>query len=241
MIKKIVREFRDAVYSIIFFSRKTVEIEGVRLIAREPTISKRMFYILNRGYERGDAIRAGRFLVPSDRVLEVGSSISFMALYCKLRIGISDYVMVEANADVCDLARRNFAFNKLDAPNNVNAAVCSSHRPVLFNKNREFWSSSISNRRGTQEAVVLNGESLETIISDLEFSPNTLIMDIEGAEVEIPIDYFGAFEKIIIEVHPTLTGQKSVDRLLTELAGSGFETVDRLGASYALVRHGAAR
>jgi len=236
MMKNIARNIRDTLYFETYKKRQTVEIEGVKLILHDPMVSKRMFYVMNKGYERGDALLAGRVLDSSDAVLEVGSSVGFMALYCISKIGVANYVMVEANSDVCAVAERNFTLNGLAIPQVINAPVCAEAGPVVFNKNRDFWSSSIADRKNTKQSIVMEGETLGTITAKIDFVPNCLIMDIEGAEIGIPIDQFAMFEKLIIEVHPGISGPQCVANFISTLTESGFEIIDKQDSTYAFAR-----
>jgi FkbM family methyltransferase len=81
-------------------------------------------------------------------------------------------------------------------------AVGPSDGSISFGISQNFWSSSALRRDNEAERLTVPMLSIPTIVSDLPFRPNVLIMDIEGAETSIPPNHFELFEKLIIEFHP---------------------------------------
>ncbi len=108
---KFVREYFT--YWLTRSKTETVHM-GIRLSLRKA--SKRVRYSLLKDYEREDAELCSALLSPGDQVLEVGSAIGFVALYCRKQLGISDIAMVEANPDLLDVLEENFRLNGLPPP-----------------------------------------------------------------------------------------------------------------------------
>jgi FkbM family methyltransferase len=194
-----------------------------------------MRYVMSRGYEKGDAELAAQVLTPSDYVLEAGSAIGFMAIYCLKVIGIRGVRMVEANPNLASAIRDNFRRNGLANPDIIQAAVSASDGSISFGVNANFWSSSILSR-ANETRVEVPARTLPTLVSDMPTKPTALVMDIEGAEVDIPIEHFGLFEKVVIETHPKLVGEDATAKLLRGLEADGFRQVARMGGSYAYAR-----
>lgn len=229
------RAARDRVFSILTMHRRHATVLGISLSLTGA--SPRMRYVMFRGYEKADAALASRVLSPSDRVLELGSAAGFMALHCVRNIGIdaNHYAMVEANPELVRLAKQNFATNRVSFPVAMFAAVTAQDGPVTFHINRNYWSSSILPREQSEPTTV-TGMTIPSIISTLSFAPNVLLMDIEGAEADIPPEHFNPFDKVIVEIHPKLIGRERAESLLRALTESRLRLVDRAGGTVAMTR-----
>ncbi len=230
----LVAEIRDRAVLGATFWRKTVTNGGIRLSLRGA--SPRMRTALQFGYELEDARLCSRFLEPSDRVLELGSSIGFLALYCLKRIGVAGYAMVEANPYLADTIAKNFALNGMTVPHLFNVAAGPEEGEVSFNVNRDFWSSSVLDRANAAQAVTVPQRTIPSLIADLPFAPNVLIMDIEGGETRIPLDHWTLFDKVIVEFHARMVGQDAIDRIVNHLKANGFVEAGEDRRSVAFVR-----
>jgi FkbM family methyltransferase len=228
-----IREARDYAYMAATLLKHETSVEGIKLSLRQA--SPRMRYVMCRGYEIGDAHLAKLALTAEDSVLEAGTAIGFMALYCIKRIGVRNYWMVEANPALEQSIRENFALNDIAMPTLRIGAITGSDGPVRFGVNRNFWSSSTVKRQG-EHRITVEGRSIPSMLAEMPFNPTTLIMDIEGGEASIPHDHFLHFQKIIIETHPKLVGDSPIDALLSFLRASGFQQVGKEGGSYAFHR-----
>lgn len=229
----LVREARDHLFAAATAGRKSVEVEGVQLTLRGA--SPRMRYVMSRGYEAGDALLAAKVLESTDKVLEAGSAVGFVSLYCRKTIGISDYCLVEANPDLTETIGENYRLNGLGSPLVIHAAVAAEDGPIEFGVHKNFWSSSTV-ERGSQTRVSVPGRSIPSLLAEIPFRPNTLIMDIEGGEQFIPLEHFDLFDKVIIETHRKLVGDGPIDRLLIGMRQMGFNEAGRDSASFAFVR-----
>lgn len=233
----IAREIRDQAYALATLSKRTTEIRGIRLSLAG--ISPRMRYVMTAPgrsrYEEDDAELASQILTADDRVLEVGGGVGFLALHCIKTLGIRDYFMVEANRRLLASIETNFALNGTPPPQVLQAVVNAKDQPVEFWVHRNFWSSSLARRHGSKREM-LEGRSIPSILAEMPFHPNVLLMDIEGAEADIPLSHFEPFEKILIELHPKLAGSEGIDALLNGLSARGFEIAARKGGSHAFIR-----
>lgn len=233
----VIREFRDFSWRVLTYRKRFVDIMGVRLAIDDSRISNRMRYVLCRGYETDDAMVVQQLVNNDDCVLECGSSVGFLSLYARKVIGVKRYAMVEANPELMGLMNKNYFLNGVSKPSCCfNYAVCASDCEIDFGINRNFWSSSLAERAGTNKFVKVKGRTLTSIVSSLEFSPNVLIMDIEGAEIEVAADSFKNFEKIIIEIHPKITGQRQADGFVDRLISAGYRVACKRGSTLGLLR-----
>ncbi|MFC3324252.1 FkbM family methyltransferase [Mesorhizobium cantuariense] len=225
---------RDRGFEILTTGRKTVTVRDITLSL--DGVSRRMRYVMARGYEAQDAALASRVLNRHDRVLEAGSAIGFMALNCMIDIGIEDYCMVEANPRLEASIRENFRLNGISLPVLKTVAVGPSDGSISFGISRNFWSSSALRRDNEAERLTVSMLSIPTIVSELPLKPNVLIMDIEGAETSIPPNHFEPFEKLIIEFHPKLTGPAEALELERDIISRGFTEFGRVGGTIAFIK-----
>lgn len=233
-MKHLAVKWADRAFGWVTARKRTVDVQGVTLSLDDVSPRMRRHLCLGR-YEEGEAHLARQALAPGDRVVEAGGAIGFIALYCMKRIGVRDYHMVEANPALLPLIRRNFALNGLDVPGITHAAVAAEDGTLSFGVSPDFWASSLDDRPG-QTRIEVPARSLPTILAGLPFRPNVLIMDIEGAEMSLPIEHFDPFEKVVLEAHPSVVGEPAVRSLVAALAARGLREVGRWGASYALAR-----
>ena len=235
------RGLRDVAYRFVWqrmLGRQTANQLGIVLALDHPAISDRMFYVISKDYESRDALLAAQVLNQRSRVLELGASSGFMALYCRKVIGVEAYAMVEANPALGSLIERNFELNGLERSDTpfIEAAAAAEDGAAEFVVHRNIWSSSVIDRGG--ETIQVPALTLPTIIKQLPFAPDCLIADIEGGELFIPAEDFAHFSTIVLETHPKLLsdGADRTRALLDRLAALHFQILDRQGDSYVMVR-----
>jgi FkbM family methyltransferase len=226
------KQLRDQAYALATFWKRSVMHQGVRLSLRGA--SARVRYRLGRDYELDDTRLCRALLRPGDRVLEAGSAVGFLALYCMKVLGIRDYATVEANPALAPIMAENFRLNDMALPTCINAAVGPVAGTARFNVNPDYVSSSLAGEGGT--AIEVAQRTIPDILAVLPFQPNVLVMDIEGAEVDLPLEHLCRFDKISAEFHGRWVGQERVDRLLDSLQQAGYRIVAREGWSLALSR-----
>lgn len=231
---RIVTDIIDHVVLAATFWRKTVTHHDIRISMRGH--SPHMRTSLQTDYESEDVRLCNQVFDENDSILEIGSSIGFLALYCLNRIGVRNFAMVEANPALVSCIKENFALNGTGLVPLLNIAVGGSEGTVRFNVNRDSMSSSILSRDNTRDSIEVPLSTIGTVIEGLPFRPNALIMDIEGAEADIPAEHFACFDKIVAEFHPHLVGKERIDTLVDGLARLGFRPVASVKRSIAFVR-----
>lgn len=234
-MKTLIRGGRDLALSAAFSWKETINNDGVALSLSG--MSHRMRSIMLRGtYEREDARLCLAHVPKTARVLELGSAVGFIALYCLNVIGVDKYAMVEANPELAASIKRNFAINSTPLAPLVQAAAGSEDGTAEFNVHKDFWSSSLMARDGNSTKVKVATHTIPTIIEKIGFEPDTLIMDIEGGEQGIPVEHMARFDRIIAELHPHIIGQDKVDAIITGLAGHGLKVVSQEDKTFVFVR-----
>lgn len=228
------KNFRDhAVMGATLWKKYAVNA-GIKLSLRDA--SPRVRFSLMTKYEMDDARLCQKYLNKEDRILELGSSIGFIALHCMKNIGIKDFAMVETNQALFPIMKENFELNEISMPCYLNIAAGHEDGTANFNISEDYYASSLTDINKIQNIITIKQQSIPSIISQLDFTPNTLIMDIEGAEVQIPIEHFCLFEKIIIEFHGRFVGYEAIEKIISQLLSNGYNQVDCDGYSTVFIR-----
>ncbi|VAW02948.1 hypothetical protein MNBD_ALPHA04-1403 [hydrothermal vent metagenome] len=228
------KHFRDIVVQTATFWKDSVQNQGIELSLRDA--SPRVRFSLLTGYEDDDARLCKAHLNSDDRVLELGSSIGFIALYCLKTLGIKDYAMVEANPALLPVMEENFRLNEVAMPAYLNVAAGGEDGEATFNVSHDYHASSIHNIDNLDNAVTVAQRTIPSIISTLDFTPNVLIMDIEGAETVIPTDHLCLFDKVIVEFHRRFVGDQAIDSIIDAMEMCGLKQIAEDGYSSVFIR-----
>jgi FkbM family methyltransferase len=210
-------------------------IDGIRLdiSSFSPRIRNRILM----GYEEPEKKICQEFLRPGDSVLELGGAIGFIGLFCQKKLGIRDYISVEANPRTVEILKRNYDLNGI-VPIVWNIAVGEAKGTVSFDVGGDFWEHSISSTQHPQtESVTVPCAQAEAIISQAA-AANVLIIDVEGAERFINFATLpDRINKIIIELHPAVIGKKGAGQIVSTLCQKGFRTVCEEGNTIAFLKN----
>ncbi len=203
------------------FSPKIIRNSDIALVARHPAISPEMRHILYfNQYEVPELEILRRTLEPTDRVLEVGGGIGFLSIYLARICGDQNVTTVEANPNLEPIIRRNHELNGV-APKLISAAATCDpgQEAVTLFLAEHFWSTSTVRKDETK--TVVPTVNLNELIDDI--MPNYLILDVEGAEVDMaPALRLDGVEKLLIELHPHVTGNNAANGVLQHFVQSGF-------------------
>jgi FkbM family methyltransferase len=176
--------------------------------------------VYSERYERGEARCLLAHLEPSDRVLEVGTGIGFLATLCAQRLGSERVATYEANPELLPRIERTFALNGV-RPHLTHGLLGENAGKACFFLEESFFSSSTHERSiGAREIEV---PQLAVNAEIARWQPTLLIMDIEGGEAELlPLIDWSTIRKLVLELHPSVLGPNKVQGLLSLLATAGF-------------------
>lgn len=205
----------------------TVELDGLRIHAGKDRVPKFVRNVLYKGhYEDAERALLTSCVKPGDRVLEIGCGIGVVAMLANRLAGPGNVTSYEANTDLRSLIEANFALNGL-VPNLRMRAITVDGAAVTFHRSDNVVSSSLYDRAEGQQEVTVESDALFDVLEELR--PNTVIMDVEGAEIDLLAE--GALkgvESLLVELHPHIVGQEKIDALLASLETRGFVvTADR--------------
>lgn len=215
----------------ILLNPRSVKCEGV-ILSLSHEFSKGMrVKLLTCGYERAEAqVLKSLDLSEITRVLELGSSIGYLSNYlCSHFPQIEQIVGIEANLKMLEIARKNASLN-LNQINYYNYCVVPNtydSTEVFFNISEDFWSSSVKPLDNSVKQITAPACKINDLLT--RFSPQFLIIDIEGSEYEVLGDTVNleGVVIILIEVH---IAQKEDYSRLAEL----ILRLDKMGLKYRL-------
>lgn len=203
-------------------SKKQVTLDGVTVSTELGTLPRFIRSALfKETYEYHERQLVSATLTKSDRVLEIGTGIGFISLLCAKRCGAENVLSYEANPLLEPIIRNNYRLNGL-TPNLRMRAITTDGQPITFFRSDNIVSSSTKERGGHAEKTTVQSDRFDQIIA--EHKPNVIVMDVEGAEIELLSDlHQTGIKHIIVEIHPHITGEKSIEEMLSKLKKSGFE------------------
>ena len=156
-------------------------------------------------------------------VIDVGASAGDTALYFVLN-GTRKVIAVEPLPNVARCAEENLKLNGITGEVKViNAALGSG--PVSVPCDYDLWSSNSFSTLSTSGPCKVPGVTISDLLSMVD-DPYLLKMDCEGCEAEAILgperERLRAFEHIIFETHPQITGVSN-EKLFASLKELGFE------------------
>lgn len=194
--------------------------------------------IVKGAYETNEIMLLPNLISTEDKVLEIGSAIGFISLYCKKVLGVKTLVTVEANPETIKHLKRNYELNDA-SPNLIAAALSPEDRTIDFFVSPMFWTDSLvsnsSNNKKT--AIKVRGVTFESLINNCGINPTAIIIDIEGAEQYITLDHIPpTVSKILIETHAKFIGIRKAYSVLENLIKRGFWIEGHVANCWALKR-----
>lgn len=216
---------------------QSAKIEGIRLdVSGLSPLMKN--HIRTGRYEVQERLLAHRHLNSADVVLELGGAIGFIGLFCRKVIGVRHHLSVEANPGTLKQLERNYALNGLK-PLVLHAAAAAQDGTLQLDVGGEFWENSLVSAVGASQTIEVPARSLKSLVEAMPEPPTALICDIEGAEAYLDFKTLPqSVTKIIIELHPNVTGEQTVTRILHDFGDLDFMQMGREGDTWLLIRKG---
>lgn len=184
-----------------------------------------LYYLVTADYEQSDLDIAHEYVLPGERVMELGAGIGVTG--CALgRASGRPPVLVEPNPVLWEHIERNFAANRLAMSLIKAAAVPSTcgRTSVDFHVAENYWWSSLKHGTSTRQIEV---PALQLSRLLLEHRPDVLAIDIEGAEDSFLEETIPTFvRKVLIEIHTPSLGTRSTCAVVGWLQANAFRLVD---------------
>lgn len=204
---------------------QTITNGTVKIFLGEFARSRYAHAIYAGTHEADERAIVERNLAIDDVVLEIGAGIGLVSLTC-CRIAGSERVHVcEANPRLEPILRRNFALNNFAPELIMGLAALEPGTQEFYVSDRFIMSSRYAPAQVDREAV--NKTIMPTVPLNSLFDrirPSFLIMDVEGAEVDLmdPRVNLVSVRKICVETHPDIVGDEAITKLVQSLQSMGF-------------------
>lgn len=218
-MKRLLRSLRKSFRYM--FKVRTVRLGGVTIDTTVGHIPENVRELIFREiYEDTERDLIGKILKPGMRTLEIGTGIGFVSLVAARICGAGNVFCYEANPELEPTIRRNFALNGI-TPNLTMRAVTVDGAPITFFKSDNIISSSLYDRKRDDKQIVVESEALSDVLATHD--PSALIMDVEGAEVQLLGDVdLKNITDIIVELHPHIVGEAAISALVESLKARGY-------------------
>ena len=189
-------------------------------------------------YEDGEREMLRRCVRAGDKVLEIGGGIGFVGIAAAKIAGEGNVVSYEANPRQKEVIEANYALNS-PVPELRMKAVTHDGKPVTFHQSDNVISSSIYQRAETQTAITVPSDALADVLAELR--PDVVVMDVEGAEIELLADVdLAEVRAMVVELHPHIVGEDKIAALMASLEARGFEVTGDMRKNVLLTRAAAA-
>jgi len=185
-------------------------------------------YILNGKYEIDERTLLGETIRPDDKVLEVGAGIGVTGIEAARIVGQENVLSYEASPRLEWLIKKNHNLNDIH-PQIIMKAVTKHGGKVNFYINDNDLSGGCFSLEGSRE-IQIDSIALKTAISD--FDPTILVMDAEGAEIELlPEINPRNIRAVLVELHTGTIGVQGIAHIESTLNERGFIPTKRLHTS----------
>ena len=214
-----------------------MNVAGIELDVRG--LSFRMRSILfHQQYEFCEMTLCRQYIEPGDTVLEIGSGIGFLGLFCLKYLQVAQVVSVEPSPHTVELLKRNYILNGF-TPNVIRAAAWSYDGETWLTPGRDFWGDRVINPGlSSGQRLSIPAVTLRTLFGRCGDAFTVLIVDIEGSESELDWRSIPqSVRLIILEIHPQLLDCVATKRTFKQIAECGFTEAKSFGDVVAFTRH----
>jgi hypothetical protein len=114
-------------------------------------------------------------------------------------------------------------------------ALTADGRELVFLQDQNILSSSLHERDIKSTTITVPSVAINDVLK--ETAPSVILMDVEGAEVELlEIADLSNVEVMIIEMHPHIVGSDVIGGLLESLSAQGFTPTEQQHKTYLFTR-----
>ena len=215
-----------------------ITLDGIRVHCGDTVPRAVRNGLFKNTYEDGEREMLKRCVRAGDKVLEIGGGIGFVGMAAAKIAGAGNVISYEANPRQKEVIEANYALNS-PVPELRMKAVTSDGEPVTFHQSDNVISSSIYQRDEAQTAITVPSDALRDVLAEMR--PDVVVMDVEGAEIELLADIdLSAVRAMVVELHPHIVGEEKIAALLASLTAAGFEVSGDMRKNVLLTQAGAA-
>jgi FkbM family methyltransferase len=214
---------------------KILNLHRVKIHTGKGDVPKSVRSALFKGtYEEFECDLVKQHVTLGAKVLEIGTGIGLVSLMATRLSGEGNVLSHEANPKMEATIRANYALNGFE-PNLRMEAVTADGRELTFFQDQNILSSSLYERDIESTKMVVPSVAINDVLK--EHSPSVVLMDVEGAEVELlEVADLSTVQIMIIEMHPHIVGEDVIDGLIAGLNAQGFTAAGRQHKTYLFAR-----
>ena len=221
-----------AIFDLFFREYRTDQC--VFSVPRSYTTRRMRAKFLLDTYELPERTLAKQHIRPHATVLELGSSLGILSCIVNRRLADpSRHVAVEINPSLIQCIEKNRVQN--DCQFHIEHCAVTKRHALLFEPASDSDSGKASVRRGTPAPV----RDLFDIERAYGLRFDTIVLDIEGAEIEFIAEYDSILPRvntIIVEFHPSIVGEDKTRDARGRIIGAGLKSVGKMLEVEAFVR-----
>ncbi|MES0871206.1 FkbM family methyltransferase [Pseudovibrio sp. SCP19] len=201
--------------------RRYKTLRNIKLDVSQPEIDLYVKDQIVRGiYENEEHNLLTQLLKPEDRILELGACIGFLSATASKICGSSNVMCVEANPNLINVIETNHSLNDVSPITVSGIAALTDNKQSEFYVGKRIIGSSVLERKESQK-ILQKTVDVNRLIA--EFKPSFLMMDIEGAEIELlPALNLTNIRMLVVEFHPKLNGFDAITECINVLTTKGF-------------------
>lgn len=203
-------------FILSFFYKKEIIFQNT-LIDVKTLSYKNLASLYFNLYESKEVLMVSKFLNSENNVVELGSSIGIVSAQI-LKNNNGKKIFIEANPHLIPLLKINIALNQNKSQSDVtieNYVINNENKPVFFMQEKDNLTGKMSFNEH-KDSIKVEGINLSTLLEKHNVSSYSLVMDIEGSELDlIKLDStaFKNCKQILAEFHDTKNNkyQKIID------------------------------
>lgn len=207
------------------FKLASFNIDGIKLRVPGHCLTPPLTRALESGrYEGNERAALKLHLEPGDRVLELGAGAGYLSILSAEIVGGGNVVSIEANPTMLEVLRKNLDSNSARGVDLRHGAVVGdghAGETVRFRVNQAFWASSLAGETTGDNVVEVPALRLTDLLEEVQ--PTVVVMDVEGAELDLCArDWPASVRLLIMEIHTRQYGPAEVKAMFDALSRAGF-------------------
>lgn len=206
-----------------------IKLNGIRLNIKNLHYHKNeLLKLISGKYEIGENEIMKETLSKDDTLLELGTGLGYNSIFAKKFLCKNVYSF-EGNPELIPIINENSRLNNVSINvSNKIVVVGKQNETISFNVAEHYTGSSICEL--DSQTTLKNIYNIDTITIDeiiIKYAPTYFMCDIEGGEINIFNDCRflknSSINKILIELHPRVLGEKKTLELINNIVNEGYE------------------
>ena len=209
--------------------QKNIKMYEMIFIFPEMSFKRLGNYFFN--YEKYEIYLITKYLNTNATILELGGCIGVVSNKVNsLIINKKNHVVLEPNINICNFLLQNKKLNNSNFE--VENTIISNKETVDFFVYEDIlWSSVYIRENKLNKKVTINTTNVENLKNKYNLIFDTLIMDIEGGELDLLTDnaFINNFKSIFIEFHLDIYGITGYIKCESFLLANKFKLIEKIG------------